>query len=127
MLVQGKIIRCLPSETGQSKNGKQWNKSSYLLEYGEGRYKQQMCFSLFNERATENVLCVGDEVELDFEVTSNEYNGKWYHNINGYTVKVISRVQAVGSQAVAQPPLGGYATVPPTATPPPPQPSDLPF
>jgi hypothetical protein len=38
---------------------------------------------------------VGDEVTVNFNVSSREFNGKYYHNLDAWMVKKVGEVKAV--------------------------------
>lgn len=105
--VTGRISKILTLETGQSKAGKEWKKQGFVVDTG-AQYNPEVCFSLFGEEKI-NMLRnygAGQEVKVSFNVSSREYNGKYYHNIDAW------KIDGVG--AVAQ----GGATPPPGNEPP---------
>ena len=77
MEIQGKIIRDLGETSGTSRAGNAWKKHEYVLETHD-TYPKQICFNLFGDRADQYVCSVGEEVTLSFDLSSREYNGRWY-------------------------------------------------
>lgn len=114
MLIQGRIIRILPTEVGTRKNGGQWNKQGYIVEYGDDKYPKQVAVYLWGDLATNNPLTLGVEVELDVDLESREYNGRWYTEVKCW--RVLSGQSVGGGQAAA-----------PTTIPAPTTDNDLPF
>ena len=61
-----------------------------------------VCFSLFGDDkiAMMSNFSVGQDVEVSFNLSSREYNGKWYHNIDAWKIGA----QGAGAPAGAVPP-----------------------
>jgi hypothetical protein len=65
-------------------------KSFVLAEYGD-KYKNQIYIEFFDKRAEElPQLEQGNEVEISFSVRTNEWQGKYYTNLSGWSVKLLS-------------------------------------
>lgn len=86
MTLQGTITRILPTELGQAKNGRQWNKQGYIVEYGEGNYPKQVAVYLWGELAANNPLSLGEEVTLEINLESREYNNRWYTEVKCWRI-----------------------------------------
>ena len=87
LTVKGKIANILTVETGTSKAGKEWKKQSFVVDTG-AQFNPLVCFSLFGEDKI-NMLRdygQGQEVEVGFNISSREFNGKWYHNIDAWKI-----------------------------------------
>ena len=84
MEVRGKLIKMLDLETGTSKAGKEWQKQSMVIDTG-GEFNNEICVSAFGDKLKQmNKLEIGMEVSVLCNVYSREYNGRYYHNIDGY-------------------------------------------
>ena len=84
MEVTGKLVKKLELETGISKAGKEWKKQSIVIDTGND-FNNEVCVSAFGDKVERmNRLEVGMEVSVLCNVYSREYNGKYYHNIDGY-------------------------------------------
>ena len=84
MEVKGKVLRKLELETGVSKAGKEWMKQSIVIDTG-GEFNNEVCISAFGDKLEKmHKLEVGMEVSILCNVYSREYNGRYYHNIDGY-------------------------------------------
>ncbi len=95
--ITGRINQILSMESGQSKAGKEWKKQSFVLDSG-AQYNPLICFSLFGEDKI-NMLRnfgQGQEVKVSFNVSSREYNGRWYHNLDAW------KIEAVGASVPGQ-------------------------
>jgi hypothetical protein len=84
MEVKGKLVKKLDLETGISKAGKEWKKQSIVIDTGND-FNNEVCISAFGDKVGQmNKLEVGMEVSILCNVYSREYNGRYFHNIDGY-------------------------------------------
>ena len=86
--VTGKITSILDVETGTSKAGKEWQKINFVIDTGAD-FNNIVCFQIFGEEKVENFTKynkVGSEVDVSFNVSSREYKGKYYHNLDAWKV-----------------------------------------
>ena len=84
MEVTGKLVKILELETGVSKAGKEWKKQSILIDTG-GDFNNEICVSAFGDKVGQMLkLEIGMEVSVLCNVYSREYNGRYFHNIDGY-------------------------------------------
>ena len=86
--LQGRIVEILKEESGVSKAGKDWQKQDFVIET-DGKYPKKVYFTMFNDKLT-NLVKVGSEVEVSFSIESREYNGRWFTNINAFSVNLVS-------------------------------------
>lgn len=96
--VKGTIKQILKVESGTSKAGKEWKKQGFVVDTG-AQYNPDVCFSLFGEDkiAALNNFSQGDEVEVFFNISSREFNGKYYHNIDAWKIDSIGASQGNGN------------------------------
>ena len=90
MEVTGTIKQVLNVEQGTSKAGKEWKKLNFILESKDGEYNNTICFDVFGEEKVDNFLKfnnVGDNVTVSFNVSSREYNERWYTQTSAWMVK----------------------------------------
>ena len=87
MKVFGKLIKKFPVQTGETKNGAQWVKQNILLEQ-DNQYNKEVVISFFGDEKVKKLqdVEIGEEMMVSCYVSSREYNGKWYHNIDGFTL-----------------------------------------
>ena len=86
--IKGKIVKILEKETGTSKAGKEWVKQNFVIDTGN-QFNPEVCFQMFGEEKCDNLAKfnkVGDEVEVSFNVSSREFNSKWYHSLDAWRV-----------------------------------------
>lgn len=86
MEIQGKIIRDLGEQSGTSSRGNAWKKHEFVIETHD-TYAKQVCITLFGDRADQYPIAVGEEVTVSFDLTSREYNGRWYTSVDGWKVE----------------------------------------
>ena len=88
--IQGKLIKKNSIENIENKEGKQWKKQTFLIET-DSEYNNQICFQLFGE---EKIIIlenhqIGDRVEVFFNISSREYNNRYYHNIDAWRINSV--------------------------------------
>ena len=84
--VTGTITEILPAEEGMSKAEKPWKKQSFVIDTNAD-FNPLVCFQVFGEDRIEKVLGgfkKGDVITVGFNVSSREFNGKYYHNLDAW-------------------------------------------
>ena len=85
MQIIGKLTTKLPRETGTSKSGKSWEKQSIVIEQAGTEYNKEVVVTFFGDKIKSlRDIEEGSEVNVSINLSSREYNGKYYHNIDGY-------------------------------------------
>lgn len=79
MNIKAKLVQLLPLQTGIGKNG-QWRKQDIIVET-YGQYPRKICISIWGDKINEKQLQIGKQLEIDFDLESREFNGKWYTDI----------------------------------------------
>ena len=102
MELEGRIARKLTVQTGTSARGA-WSKQEFVLEYQEGNFPTQVCMNVWGDDKVRELdkFQVGDKVKISFNLSSREYNGRWYTDVRAW------RIEPAGAQQSA--PTGGYA------------------
>lgn len=97
MEITGTITQKLAKQSGKSANG-DWQKQEFVIQTDD-QYPKSVCFSAFNNKvdALENYK-QGQKVEVHFNVSSREYNSKWYTELQMW------KINAVGGDQVATAP-----------------------
>lgn len=91
MQITAKLIQLLPLQTGAGKNG-QWKKQDIIVETG-GQYPKKICISIWGDKINEGQLKPGNELKIDFDIESREYNGRWYTDVKAWKVEAANAVQ----------------------------------
>ena len=74
MQLNAKLIQLLPLQSGTGKNG-QWKKQDIIVET-EGQYPKKICISIWGDKINENQLQPSNELKIDFDIESREFNGR---------------------------------------------------
>lgn len=88
MKVTGKIENILKTQTGTTKAGKQWKKTSFVVKTDD-EYNNLYCFDVFGDEKVNNFLqynSKGDVVDVDFNVKTNEWQGKYFTSLDAWKV-----------------------------------------
>ena len=124
--IEGRIARKLNVQTGTSARGA-WSKQEFVLEYQEGNFPSQICMNVWGDDKVRELdkYQVGDKVRISFNLSSREFNGRWYTDVRAW------RIEPAGGAAPQQASGYGYAqagvqTPPPMETAPVPSLDDLP-
>ena len=87
--VTGKIVKILEKVTGQKKDGSgEWVKQSFVIDNGE-QYNNLASFEMFGEEKVDNLNKfnkVGDNVDVSFNISCNEWQGKYYTTLQAWKV-----------------------------------------
>lgn len=88
LTITGKITAILKEEHGQSKAGKAWTRKSFVIDTG-AKFNPLVCFGLFgvDKCAMIDKYQVGQTVDVSFNVSSSEHNGKWYANVDAWKIE----------------------------------------
>lgn len=99
MELTGRLLQKLAVQSGTSARG-QWAKQEFVIEYQDGNFPTKACFSVWGADKVKDLehFQINDQIKVSFNVSSREYNGKWYTDLRAW------RISAAGAQ---QP--GGFA------------------
>ena len=103
--VKGKLTRKLSVESGTSKAGNEWKKQSFVLDTGS-QYNPEICFQLFGEEKIEmlNHHEEGSQIEVSFNLSSREYNGRYFHNVDAWKIEKIGE-EIAETEYLEEPPV----------------------
>ena len=98
--LEGRIVRKLGVQSGTSARGA-WSKQEFIFEYQEGNFPTQVCMNVWGEDKVRELdkYQVGDKVKISFNLSSREFNGRWYTDVRAW------RIEPAGSA----PQQSGYA------------------
>ena len=87
MKIIGKLVQKLDRETGTSNAGKSWEKQSILIEQSGTEYNKEVAVSFFGDKI-KNLRDIeeGSEVSVSINLSSREFKGRYYHNIDGWFI-----------------------------------------
>ena len=86
MQLTTKLTQLLLLQTGTSKNG-EWKKQEVIVE-AKGQFAKKICVSIWGDKINVNQLQIGNDLIIDFDIESREYNGKWYTEIKAWKIEV---------------------------------------
>ena len=87
LTVSGTVI-VADTQKGTSKAGKPWEKKTFTIEFLEGVTPKHLAFDLFGEdKIKNNPFRKGQTVTVSFDISSQEWNGKWYTQLSAYRVE----------------------------------------
>ena len=78
--LSGKVIKILPLVSGDSKHkpGEKWYRQEFVIET-YAQYPRQVCFQIWGkDRIDAANLQLGEDVTITFELSSREYQERWY-------------------------------------------------
>lgn len=100
MKITGTLVQKLEKINGKSANG-EWQKQEFIISVGD-KYPKNVCLSAWSERCDElENIQIGDTVTAELEISSREYNGKWYTEARAW--KFLNINQAPKVQENTQP------------------------
>jgi len=86
MEITGKLIKKLDIEGGVSKAGKEWQRQSILIEQNAD-FNKEVVVGFFGDKIQKlRDIQEGLDITVMVNVYSREFNGKYYHSIDGYWV-----------------------------------------
>lgn len=88
MKVTGNITKVLEVQSGTSKDGKEWQKQLFLVDNNE-KFNNIFCFEIFGSEKVENFAKynkLGDVVEVEFNVSTNEWQGKYFTSLQAWKI-----------------------------------------
>jgi hypothetical protein len=86
MQLTAKLVQLLPLQTGTGKNG-QWKKQDIIVET-DATYPKKICISIWGDKIDAGQLQPGNQLKVDFDVESREYNGRWYTDVKAWKIEV---------------------------------------
>ena len=94
MELEGRIARKLNVQTGTSARGA-WAKQEFILEYQEGNFPSQVCMNVWGDDKVKELdkYQVGDKVEISLNLSSREYNGRWYTDVRAWRIEPANAAQ----------------------------------
>ena len=105
--LEGRIVRKLGVQSGTSARGA-WSKQEFVFEYQEGNFPTQVCMNVWGDDKVKELdkYQVGDKVKISFNLSSREYNGRWYTDVRAWRIEPAGApVQTLGVSAPASAPM----------------------
>lgn len=87
----GKIKTIKEVVSGTSKSGGEWKKVEFVISNNDSYQgaEQEFCFEIFGAEKVDKFMQynkVGDVVDVDFNIRTNEWNGRHYTSLQAWNV-----------------------------------------
>ncbi len=97
MDITGRLIQVLQEQGGEGKNGNKWAKCDFVIETQE-KFPKKVCLTAWNDLiGTVKGLPMDSEIKVSFDISSREYNGRWYTDVKAWKVEPGSGGSGAGS------------------------------
>lgn len=99
--IKGKVCQILEEQSGTSANGNEWKKQIFVVSNFEGYEgaEQKFAFEVFgNSEKFSNIIQnvkEGAEVEVCYNIRTNEYKGKYYTSLQAWKVSSENTPEAI--------------------------------
>lgn len=98
LTIKGKLTQKLTKETVEGKNGKTYDKMTFVIDTGD-QYNPNIAFGLFGDKtALVDNIAIGQEIEVSFNLSSREHQNKWYTQADCWKVAKVGNEQPKESQ-----------------------------
>jgi hypothetical protein len=84
MEIKGRLVRILPAQTGQGRNG-EWKKQGFVIET-EGTYPKKVHFQVWNDKVNVGSFATESMINVFFDPESREFQEKWYTDLTAWKV-----------------------------------------
>ena len=86
MEINGKVIKVLPKQTGEGKNGT-WTKRLFIIET-DGQYPKKVQISAFGDKLNVGIIKEGNDLNVHFDLESREFNDKWFTDVRAFKLEL---------------------------------------
>ena len=85
--IEGRVSHILPEQSGTSARG-EWVRGGFVIKT-EGEYPKSICFEVLGRERIDKIrpyLREGGLVKVSFDVSSREWQGKWFTSLTAFSV-----------------------------------------
>ena len=88
---RGTITFMSDVQSGVSQNGNPWYRQTIVVDVAgfNGSYRKVALQASGNVVGDLDGAAIGDKVEISYQVTAREWNGKWYNNVDLFKVEFL--------------------------------------
>lgn len=88
---RGTITFMSDVQSGMSQNGNPWYRQTIVVDVAgfNGSYRKVALQATGNVVGDLEGAMIGDKVDVSYQVTAREWNGKWYNNVDLYKVEFL--------------------------------------
>lgn len=100
MNFKGIITAAMPVASGTSKNGKEWRRASYILQYDNSneQYPKSVLFDVMGDKIEQLDIKQGVEYEVEIDFSTREYNGRTYMSASAWKATPTQQPQQAPAQ-----------------------------
>ncbi len=103
MTIELQIKELLPIQSGNSSSGKEWKKREVIGQTG-GQYSKDVCITMWGNVCDKFDAKAGDRVVFHVEVSSREYNERWYTEVKAWKFEAKDATNAAPAATIAPAP-----------------------
>ena len=87
---KGTITIMSDVQSGMSQSGNPWYRQTIVVDVAgyNGSFRKVALQASGNVVGDLSQMQIGDKVEISYQVTAREYNGRWYNNVDLYKVEM---------------------------------------
>ena len=85
--VKGIIVAALPMKTGVSKQGREWKRCTYVIQYENGDRPKRVVFDVLGDKIDQFGIRMNEVLTVHLNIDAKEYNGRMYNNIDAWKVE----------------------------------------
>lgn len=94
MEIKGNVYQISEVQKGTSKSGKEWTRQNLVIDTGD-EYNPHLSISFLGEKCSLlNNLKINDVVNVHINLSSKEWSGKWFTNVNGWKIDLVIVVES---------------------------------
>ena len=111
--LEGRIAQKMNLQSGTTARGA-WSKQEFIFEYQEGNYPTKVVMHVWGDDKVKELekYQVNDKVKVSFNLSSREYNGRWYTDVRVWRIEPAQAGTPVQSSYQApMPPAAPMPTV----------------
>lgn len=90
--VNGKCVKVFETQYTSKKDGQKHQRHHFVIEVQDGNFPKKICFTVLDDERWKKMNVVeGGTYNVSFDVSSREYNGNWYTDINAWRALRVDR------------------------------------
>ena len=86
-VIKGRVVAVPPMATGEGQRGA-WKRQTVVIEFQDGRYTSKLALDNSFKADEFAKLRPGQVVTCHYDVTSREYQGRYYHSVTCFEWEV---------------------------------------
>jgi hypothetical protein len=103
LILNARLVQVLPIQSGTSSKGV-WTKQDFIVETFE-QYPKKVCINVWGDAKIAQLasIHIGATVNAYLNLSSREYNSRWYTEIQAWKLEVVEQGTAAPQPAQAAP------------------------